>query len=183
MIPDTELLLASNVIPAWVTVTFGVTRFLGLGEQTAAKASAREVYTMAVERGVSALPIAQPTLSGATFVIDFRIQRSLTAGSLRRQLTEKFDVDVLAIGRLNRVDLQQATAPQRREDLVVESERARQSARRDLRGLLGISTNVFKAVRGVAILVIVGVGLLLAAPFLRQGAVALKFLQKTRRAT
>ena len=146
-------------------------------------ASAREVYTESVARGVSGLPIAPPTLSGAPFVIDCRMQRSITGRGLRDQFTQAFDVDVLGLRRLSRGDLQQATAPQRREQLAVESEQARADSRLNLRGLAEKSLNTIKLVRGLAVVLIVGAGLFAAWPFLTSGGAALKslkFLQRGR---
>lgn len=189
-----------------VRVTFTVSRFLGIGVESAAKKLAEVVRDKAPIMAGSYV-VASPEISGGTFVLDMAITKTQSVGRLSRALESiggkqrevlssigipgavagvilRQRLTVQAVERITRSELATGEAErttERRQEIAEEADEARAERATTLGGIAAGALKTAKLIRGVVILVVIGGALFVAAPFLKTASQALNQLTKKRR--
>lgn len=190
-LPDSELLVRNFTDPTWVRVTFVFRPVFGLFAAAGAKQIAARVRRDAAQF-TSAVSISEPEIQGGTFVMDFRVTRSVEVGRLRRELADlgrgdsRFGqgglakLDVVSIERIARVELRRETAPAERQRTAIEAEESRKETTFSPGRALAGAAGAFKIARGLILVIIIGAGLFVAFPFLKTAGTALRARQRLR---
>ena len=184
-LPDTAL-LAKTFPPTWVRAVFVVRAPLGIGAATAAPVLAAQVRSRAAER-TSGISISNPELSGGSFVMDFRIKRTVEAGRFAQELEGlaggglrtmtpfgSIKLDVVSLELLAQTQLKQANAPTERRVDVIEAEETRREATTSPRDVFAAVADTFKFARGALVAVIIAAALWAGWPFLKAAGVVAK---------
>lgn len=168
-----------------VRVTLTVRGFLGFGVDADAKKLAKVISDKAPTM-VGAYLVASPEISGGTVLVDMAIIRSQSVLRLSQGL-ERLGrgVTVQSVERITRRELataEQERTTERRQQSADEAEEARAARATTLGGLAEGALRIGRMIRGVVILVVIGAGIWVAAPFLKTASQALNLATKKRRA-
>ena len=190
-LPDSELLVRNFVDPTWVRVTFIYRAPFGIFAGTAAKIIAGRIRRDA-SQFTSAVSISEPEIQGGSFVMDFRIQRSVEVGRLRnelaalgRKIATTFggglaNLDVPSIERIGRAGLRTETAPAERQETAIEAEESRKETTATPAGLVRGFVGGLKLARGLIVVIIIGAALWVGLPFLKTAGTALRARRAVR---